>query len=360
MTENKDEAVGNDAENNSYLFEPFITADGLEVPPPTRPMGPRRLARYRDDVASYLRAKRDGRPLPEEPVAFMPNSAEDQGVTEETLAVQRKFAALSAMGDIKGPDEANDITVGGKDQREDAAVADATPVPQMNEATSSPLDLVAVDHDATTDITYGGDVIVDEDEDTTSEYDALAGEESASDSEQDFSENQAEASGAVPSDHATEHIEVRLPLPVPALKAQGLDLSTLDRSDDDEVEAWEPLHSNNSSEVPKQDPAMNSASSATPVHSADEPATHMTPWTTSEQLVVSQEESADETQITEDTSEPEEAHTTDEASSRDVLATPDDSREPVEEKRKSSAKTGLLLFLLMLVVLIAVTLFFVL
>lgn len=358
MTENKDEVVGNDAENNSYLFEPFITADGLEVPPPTRPMGPRRLARYRDEVASYLRAKRDGRPLPEEPVAFMPNSAEDQGVTEETLAVQRKFAALSAMGDIKGPDSANDITTGGKDQREDVAVVDATPVLQMNEATSSPLDLAAVDHDATTDISYGGDVIVDEDEDTTDEYDALAGEESATATEQDFSENQAEASGGTPSDQATEHIEVRLPLPVPALKAQGLDLSTLDRSDDDEVEAWEPLHSNNSSEASKQDPAMDSASSATPVHSADEPASHVTPWTTSEQPVVSQEESADETQITEDTSEPEEVPATDEAPSRDVLATPDDSTAPVEENRKSSAKTGLLLFLL--VVLIAVALFFVL
>ncbi|THD38823.1 MAG: sulfite reductase subunit alpha, partial [Rothia mucilaginosa] len=46
------------SEDEAYLYETYVTEDGIEVPPPTKVMGPRRLARYREEVAEYLRANR--------------------------------------------------------------------------------------------------------------------------------------------------------------------------------------------------------------------------------------------------------------------------------------------------------------
>ena len=40
------------SEGDAYLYETYVTEDGIEVPPPTRVMGPRRRARYREDVAN--------------------------------------------------------------------------------------------------------------------------------------------------------------------------------------------------------------------------------------------------------------------------------------------------------------------
>ena len=48
------------SEDEAYLYETYVTEDGIEVPPPTKVMGPRRLARYREEVAEYLRAARRG------------------------------------------------------------------------------------------------------------------------------------------------------------------------------------------------------------------------------------------------------------------------------------------------------------
>ena len=39
------------SEDEAYLYETYVTEDGIEVPPPTKVMGPRRLARYREEVA---------------------------------------------------------------------------------------------------------------------------------------------------------------------------------------------------------------------------------------------------------------------------------------------------------------------
>ena len=57
------------SEDEAYLYETYVTEDGIEVPPPTKVMGPRRLARYREEVAEYLRAARRGEPA--KPVANM-------------------------------------------------------------------------------------------------------------------------------------------------------------------------------------------------------------------------------------------------------------------------------------------------
>lgn len=69
-------AEGPAAKNSTtYLTEPLITEDGLTIPPPARPMGPRRLARYYEEVADYLRAvERGDHPLPAAPM-FMSGQA---------------------------------------------------------------------------------------------------------------------------------------------------------------------------------------------------------------------------------------------------------------------------------------------
>lgn len=270
MTKINGEASENtDAGNNEYLYEPYTTADGLEVPPPTRPMGPRRLARYRDDVAAYLRARRDGKELPEEPVAYMPALARDQGIAEKELAVQRKFAALSTLGDIKAPDAENDLLDTGNDQRGDATVVN-TAVDAKNtdfapadtgyaptdtdfvpadtgyaaptEANFVPADAPAeaedpfygptVSRDVSTDINIGGDVIVDEDfgeVSLTASGDVDATEELLLSNTALKKALRNETPGVPP----TEQFEIRLPIPVSAMDAQGLDLSQSDFDDDE-------------------------------------------------------------------------------------------------------------------------------
>lgn len=88
-------------ETDSYLYEPFVAEDGILVPPPTRPMGPRRLARYRDDAAEYLRALKNGGPLPEEPVAFMGTLDDNLMGSESAAQVQQKLADLAAQGSME-------------------------------------------------------------------------------------------------------------------------------------------------------------------------------------------------------------------------------------------------------------------
>ena len=92
------------SEDEAYLYETYVTEDGIEVPPPTKVMGPRRLARYREEVAEYLRAARRGEPA--KPVANMGSVIHAGAIDPQVLAVQRRFAALAVQGKIET--EAND------------------------------------------------------------------------------------------------------------------------------------------------------------------------------------------------------------------------------------------------------------
>ena len=92
------------SEDEAYLYETYVTEDGIEVPPPTKVMGPRRLARYREEVAEYLRAARRGEPA--KPVENMGSVIHAGAIDPQVLAVQRRFAALAAQGKIDT--EAND------------------------------------------------------------------------------------------------------------------------------------------------------------------------------------------------------------------------------------------------------------
>lgn len=99
MTSTPESVTGAPADQDqTYLTEPYLTEDGIEVPPPTRPMGPRRLTRYYAEVADYIRAVRRGdEELPEVPLYMghvdgLPVPPERE--TDESLA------ALSAMGSI--------------------------------------------------------------------------------------------------------------------------------------------------------------------------------------------------------------------------------------------------------------------
>ena len=92
------------SEDEAYLYETYVTEDGIEVPPPTKVMGPRRLARYREEVAEYLRAHRRGEnPKPVDNMGSVVNAG---AIDPQVLAVQRRFAALAAQGKIET--EAND------------------------------------------------------------------------------------------------------------------------------------------------------------------------------------------------------------------------------------------------------------
>lgn len=110
-----------------YLREAFITEDGIEVPPPTREMGPRRLSRYRLDVADFLRALRDGSPLPPEAsVEFM--SALPQGEPGSgTEEIYQRYQELLAEGVIKNLGEAPTLDL---DEAQAEATAPSAPEPE--------------------------------------------------------------------------------------------------------------------------------------------------------------------------------------------------------------------------------------
>lgn len=97
MSTRPDQAAdGQNDETPAYLTESYTTEDGLEIPPPTRPMGPRRLTRYYEEVAEYLRAlQRGDEELPEVPM-FM---GAIEGVEVEQDAA-RSLVDLSQMGSI--------------------------------------------------------------------------------------------------------------------------------------------------------------------------------------------------------------------------------------------------------------------
>ena len=98
MTESQEGANKPYAEEEAYLYETYVTEDGIEVPPPTKMMGPRRLARYREEAAEYIRAMGRGK-LPE-PVDHMGPVVNNLVVDPRVLSIQRRFAALAAQGAI--------------------------------------------------------------------------------------------------------------------------------------------------------------------------------------------------------------------------------------------------------------------
>ncbi|MEX3609836.1 hypothetical protein VVR12_02160 [Rothia sp. LK2588] len=280
MTETTPTDRGASDEGSAYLHENFVTEDGIEVPPPTRPMGPRRLARYREDAAAYLRAKRDGTPFPEEPVAYMPLTDDMDGTRSQMQEVEQRFNALAAQGDISTEDD-DAFVQGGKDTRDDVAVSDGV---TRVAATSQ-----AVEPGSASDISFGGDVFVDEIEveesdpveaepeaigsadddssDTVAEPESAEAEllvEEHIDEESLEVEPTSEESGATeqiveqPSveesvdeetleeepaeytDEAEPHYGHALPEPVRAIDAQGLDLEGVDATieDDDDKKPW--------------------------------------------------------------------------------------------------------------------------
>lgn len=105
MTESQEGTNTPYTEEEAYLYETYVTDDGIEVPPPTKVMGPRRLARYREEAAEYIRAMGRGK-LPE-PVDHMGPVVNNLVVDPRVLSIQRRFAALAAQGaiDTKTNDE---------------------------------------------------------------------------------------------------------------------------------------------------------------------------------------------------------------------------------------------------------------
>ena len=98
MTESQEGTNKPYAEEEAYLYETYVTEDGIEVPPPTKMMGPRRLARYREEAAEYIRAMGRGK-LPE-PVDQLGPVVNNLVVDPRVLSIQRRFAALAAQGAI--------------------------------------------------------------------------------------------------------------------------------------------------------------------------------------------------------------------------------------------------------------------
>ena len=98
MTESQEGTNKPYAEEEAYLYVTYVTEDGIEVPPPTKMMGPRRLARYREEAAEYIRAMGRGK-LPE-PVDHMGPVVNNLVVDPRVLSIQRRFAALAAQGAI--------------------------------------------------------------------------------------------------------------------------------------------------------------------------------------------------------------------------------------------------------------------
>lgn len=98
MTESQEGTNKPYSEEEAYLYETYVTEDGIEVPPPTKMMGPRRLARYREEAAEYIRAMGRGK-LPE-PVDHMGPVVNNLVVDPRVLSIQRRFAALAAQGAI--------------------------------------------------------------------------------------------------------------------------------------------------------------------------------------------------------------------------------------------------------------------
>ena len=214
------------SEDEAYLYETYVTEDGIEVPPPTKVMGPRRLARYREEVAEYLRAARRGEPA--KPVANMGSVIYTDAIDPQVLAVQRRFAALAAQGKIDT--EANDE----EKLHEPAPLTSSLRVLRPEEITQNRVDATspsAVDNPMTSSIPVIAVVKEEKPEPELHQY--LVRDEPKVE-ELDSSDVEAEQTEVASVEEETVEVaEVEesadeLPTRVSAVNAQGLDLSVLD------------------------------------------------------------------------------------------------------------------------------------
>ena len=214
------------SEDEAYLYETYVTEDGIEVPPPTKVMGPRRLARYREEVAEYLRAARRGEPA--KPVANMGSVIHADAIDPQVLAVQRRFAALAAQGKIDT--EANDE----EKLHEPAPLTSSLRVLRPEEIAQNRVDATspsAVDNPMTSSIPVIAVVKEEKPEPELHQY--LVRDEPKVE-ELDSSDVEAEQTEVASVEEETvEAVEVEesadeLPTRVSAVNAQGLDLSVLD------------------------------------------------------------------------------------------------------------------------------------
>ena len=214
------------SEDEAYLYETYVTEDGIEVPPPTKVMGPRRLARYREEVAEYLRAARRGEPA--KPVENMGSVVYTNAIDPQVLAVQRRFAALAAQGKIDT--EANDE----EKLHEPAPLTSSLRILRPEEIAKNRVDATspsAVDNPMTSSIPVIAVVKEEKPEPELHQY--LVRDEPKVE-ELDSSDVEAEQTEvASVEEEAVEVAEVEesadeLPTRVSAVNAQGLDLSVLD------------------------------------------------------------------------------------------------------------------------------------
>ena len=213
------------SEDEAYLYETYVTEDGIEVPPPTKVMGPRRLARYREEVAEYLRAARRGEPA--KPVANMGSVIYTDAIDPQVLAVQR-CAALAAQGKIDT--EANDE----EKLHEPAPLTSSLRVLRPEEIAQNRVDATspsAVNNPMTSSIPVIAVVKEEKPEPELHQY--LVRDEPKVE-ELDSSDVETEQTEVVSvEEEAVEVAEVEesadeLPTRVSAVNAQGLDLSVLD------------------------------------------------------------------------------------------------------------------------------------
>lgn len=230
------------SEDEAYLYETYVTEDGIEVPPPTKVMGPRRLARYREEVAEYLRAHRRGEnPKPVENMGSVVNTG---AIDPQVLAVQRRFAALAAQGKIET--EANDE----EKLHEPAPLTSSLRVLRPDEIAKNRVDATspsAVDSPLTSSIPVITVVKEEEPEPKMHEYlvrdepkvdESVVGYASAPAEDEESPEpkdtqepKDAQKPGASEAAEAQkEDASSNLPTRVSAVNAQGLDLSVLDGS----------------------------------------------------------------------------------------------------------------------------------
>lgn len=212
------------SEDEAYLYETYVTEDGIEVPPPTKVMGPRRLARYREEVAEYLRAARRGEPA--KPVENMGSVVYTNAIDPQVLAVQRRFAALAAQGKIDT--EANDE----EKLHEPAPLTSSLRILRPEEIAKNRVDATspsAVDNPMTSSIPVIAVVKEEKPEPELHQY--LVRDEPKV--EELDSSDVEETEAASVEEETVEAVEVEesadeLPTRVSAVNAQGLDLSVLD------------------------------------------------------------------------------------------------------------------------------------
>ncbi len=221
------------SEDEAYLYETYVTEDGIEVPPPTKVMGPRRLARYREEVAEYLRAARRGEPA--KPVANMGSVIHADAIDPQVLAVQRRFAALAAQGKIDT--EANDE----EKLHEPAPLTSSLRVLRPDEIAKNRVDATspsAVDSPLTSSIPVITVVKEEEPEPKMHEYlvrdepkvDERVVDYASVEAEDEESSESQDAQESKAAEAQKEDASSNLPTRVSAVNAQGLDLSVLDGS----------------------------------------------------------------------------------------------------------------------------------